>query len=431
MTRKSKLFAALVAAFAAQAGMAASVDYHGYIRSGSGGNSEGGKEACFRINAPAMAGVVGGAGRLGNECDTYGELAFDAAMGEAGGVNFKLHTMLAFGTQQTGDWEQNTPSWRQAWIEAGNVGSGALENATIWAGKRYYRRADVHIVDFFTSEVTGPGAGIENIDVGFAKLSYALFRNNSQDWSDKPIGGYNPQVGDNGKKSFSDHDIRLEGINVGFGSLGFQTNFVQKNLDDDEASIQGKNGWAFDVNHFVSDPIGLGGFNRLDFQIARDGANLNGTAKNWTNNSDKYRAWRLVEHMVFEPKNSAWNGAVFVGYGQEAYGDADYSKSFSLVARPIFHFNDAYSIAFEAGTTRVKPATGDRYYLNKFTVAPQISMGKGFWARPVIRAYYTFANWNDAAGNPVCTGRDCGVPMTGFAGKTSGQSYGVQMETWW
>jgi maltoporin len=58
-------------------------------------------------------------------------------------------------------------------------------------------------------------------------------------------------------------------------------------------------------------------------------------------------------------------------------------------------------------------------------------MGKGFWARPVLRAYVTMASWNKAAGNPVCTGRDCGVSMTEFAGKTSATTYGVQMEAWW
>jgi maltoporin len=425
MTRKSKLFAALVAAFAAQATMAAAIDFHGYLRSGSGATTEGGKEACFRMYSPGLTGE--GVGRLGNECDTYGELAFDAGLGEAQGINFKLHTMLAYGTQQTGDWEQSTPSWRQGWVEAANIGSGALANATLWAGKRYYKRSDVHIVDFFTDAVTGPGAGIENVDAGVGKFSYALFRYNAQDWSTTNIGDYHPQVANAGGKSSTDHDFRLEGIDVGVGSLNLQANVVVKN---NAPGISGKNGTAFTISHNMGDPFGLGGFNDIRFQYAKDGANLDGTAKNWADDTVKYTGERIVEHWVFEPKGSDWNGAVYFGYGREDWGGG-YDKSWNLVARPVYHFNDAYSIAFEGGMIHTTPHAGDAQTLRKLTIAPQLSMGKGFWARPVLRAYVTMASWNKAAGNPVCTGRDCGVSMTEFAGKTSATTYGVQMEAWW
>lgn len=428
MTRKSKLFAALVAAFAAQATMAAAVDFHGYLRSGSGANTQGGKEACFRLNSPGLTSE--GTGRLGNECDTYGELALDAGLGEAQGINFKLHTMLAFGTQQTGDWEQNTPAWRQAWVEADNIGSGALANATLWVGKRYYKRSDVHIADFFTDAVTGTGAGLENIDVGIGKFSYALFRYGDQDWSTTNVGDYHPQVGSNGAKSHTDHDLRLEGIDVGAGTLNLQANIVQKNVDSNTSGVEGKSGYALTVSHNLGDPLGLGGFNDIRIQYAKDGANLDGTAKWWATNSTKYTGGRIVEHLVIEPKGSFVNGAVYLGYGREDWGSG-YDKSWNLVVRPVFHFNDAYSIAVEAGTIRTSPHSGDSQRLNKLTIAPQLSMGKGFWARPVLRAYVTVANWNKAAGNPVCTGRDCGVSMTEFAGKTSATTYGVQMEAWW
>ncbi|MDK2123948.1 maltoporin [Parachitinimonas caeni] len=432
MSRKFKLLlpvAAITAAFAAQSALAVTPEFHGYLRSGSGSNSQGGKEACFRIGTPAFGGVTGGSGRLGNECDTYGELAFDAGLGDNNGINFKLHTMVAFGTQQQGDWEQNTPSWRQAWVEASNVGSGALANATLWAGKRYYKRRDVHITDFFWLANTGPGAGIENIDLGFGKLSYALIRTGDQDWDQKGTDSYRPQVAKDGKKSISGHDFRLEGINANpGGTLDFGFNYIAKNTAD---GVSGKNGWGMTAVHNQNDMFGLGGFNNVVFQYAKDAANLDGSGKWWADSSLKYTGWRLFDHWVFEPKNSNWNGALFVGYGREKYGDAGYDRTFSVVARPIYHFTDAYSLAVEAGTTRVSPNKGDSYYLNKLTIAPQLAVGKGFWARPVLRAYATFASWDKAAGNPVCTGRDCGVGMSAFAGKTSGASYGVQMEAWW
>jgi maltoporin len=427
MTRKSKVFAAVMAAFMAQ-GAFAETTFNGYLRSGSGANSEGGKEACFRINAPAMGGVVGGAGRLGNECDTYGELALGADMGESAGTKFKLHTLIAFGTQQLGDWEQSTPSWREAYASAEGVGTGALASANIWVGKRYYKRSDIHIVDFFTLANTGPGAGIENIDLGVGKLSYALMRSGEQDWSNEAQGGFNPDVANGGKKAISVHDVRLEGINLGAaGSLSVGTSILQKNVADD---VSGGKGFSTFVTHSINNIFGQGTQNSLMFQTAKDGVNLDGSGRWWADANTKYKAWRLLDTVNFDFGDV--NGSAFLGYGSEEWGDGGASKTLSVVVRPVYHFSENYSLAVEAGTTRVNPnGNGANYHLNKLTIAPQLSMGKSFWARPALRAYYTYASWNDAAGNPACTGRDCGRAMTAFAGKTSGSSYGVQMEAWW
>ena len=51
-----------------------------------------------------------------------------------------------------------------------------LPGSTIWAGKRFYQRHDVHMIDFYYWDISGPGAGIENIDLGFGKLSLAATR---------------------------------------------------------------------------------------------------------------------------------------------------------------------------------------------------------------------------------------------------------------
>ncbi|RTL27176.1 MAG: carbohydrate porin, partial [Rhodocyclaceae bacterium] len=57
------------------------------------------------------------------------------------------------------------------------IGSGAFANARLWAGKRFYQRNDVHITDFYFWNNSGNGGGIENVDVGVGKLSYAYRRN--------------------------------------------------------------------------------------------------------------------------------------------------------------------------------------------------------------------------------------------------------------
>ncbi|MFD2451219.1 carbohydrate porin [Ideonella paludis] len=56
------------------------------------------------------------------------------------------------------------------------------------------------------------------------------------------------------------------------------------------------------------------------------------------------------------------------------------------------------------------------------TLAPTLSINSDFWSRPELRLYVTHGQWNKAAGN--VTGQ------AGFADKTSGTSYGAQVE-WW
>ena len=65
--------------------------------------------------------------------------------------------------------------------------------------------------------------------------------------------------------------------------------------------------------------------------------------------------------------------------------------------------------------------------MTKFTLAGALSTGPDFWNRPELRLYVTSAKWNDAANNQA------GGSLTGFGplpAKTSGTSYGMQVEMW-
>ena len=81
------LAAAAAGAFAGTAVQAQGLEFHGYVRTGTGVTSEGGKQACFGI-APAKY-------RLGNECETYGEVAFALPFGKSDGAWAKYNLMLA------------------------------------------------------------------------------------------------------------------------------------------------------------------------------------------------------------------------------------------------------------------------------------------------------------------------------------------------
>src|SRR5687767_4797134 len=138
--------AALASAFASPA-RAEGVEFHGYVRTQVGGTGEGGNLQCF-----------GGSGvwpirakyRLGNECDTYGEAMVVAPFGKSDGAWAKYHLMLALQEKNAEDFEDvandkfNIAS-RQNFVQMGGFfPKGALEDAKLWVGKRYYNRHDIH-----------------------------------------------------------------------------------------------------------------------------------------------------------------------------------------------------------------------------------------------------------------------------------------------
>ena len=73
-----------------------------------------------------------------------------------------------------------------------------------------------------------------------------------------------------------------------------------------------------------------------------------------------------------------------------------------------------------------KPDGSETQKLTKFTFAPTLSTGPGFFNRPELRLYVTTAKWNAAA--------NAGAGLAGLTGlgdgKTKGTSYGAQAEIW-
>jgi maltoporin len=448
MNIKTKWIAALFLGFAAQSAMA-ETNFNGYLRSGLGTNSKGGTMDCYSVNANKVngnsvghalaAGDIANAGRLGQECGTYGELQFGTSMGEVEGTKFGVQTMMATGVGQLADWESMNPGFRQAYTTATGFGHGAFAKSTVWVGKRYYDRHDVHIVDFFWMADTGPGAGIENIDVGAGKFSYALLRN-----------------GDSNQSTVENHDFRLQGIDLGgAGSLGIGGIIARGNNSDAvNAAISAagvkKDGSTIWVS-FAAKPI-AGVSNNIVFQTSTGAANMGGNSSTGTGLMVKNDQWRIFDSINFEAGDHV-NGAAFIAYGkadQTTAAMAAVAPSYtfdpttglgkavagtaaapstntkttdtSFVIRPVYHFDELYSLAVEAGQTTFAQDGATTNQLTKVTIAPQMSMGSGFYARPVLRAYVTMANWNQGGG-----GTANGSANT----STSGTSYGVQMEAWW
>ena len=412
------------------------LEFHGYMRAGTGGNSEGGDQVCFQTPG------AGAKYRLGNECEIYTEWAFDylAYQGETGAY-MKFRTLAAWIVEGETDFEEDDPAFREAFIEGGNLFPGRLADAKFWAGKRYYRRNDVHINDFYYWRQGGQiGGGIEDFPLPVGKLAYAYMRFSNDDIDDivvqafdgdgNPAGfrtleGQTIQIND---RAVSRHDFEWYDIPANEnGTLTFGVDIRFSEEDSDE--ISGKNGYFLNARHF-QDGF-LGGFNQLTLQY---GAGAASTLQDFSDDRLDTDNWtfRVVDQLNFE-FNHRWSGlAAFVWerknfdgeFEEELGGDQDW---LSLGVRPIYHINEHFGLALEVGYDRVDPDEGDDRELTKITFAPLIRAKGGFFARPELRVFVTYADWNEAA-------REAGVITTGenpFGDDNDGWTFGVQAEAWW
>lgn len=457
--------AGLAATSLCGAAAAATVDFNGYFRSGGGSSSQGGKEVCFRMPGSIVW------FRLGNECDTYAALMFGANLGQVDGTTFKVHFTTAYGTQQAANWEQTSPSVREAYVEATDIGAAmgmpALKGATLWGGKRFYKNPDIHMLDYtYWEPAQGPGFGLDNIDVGFGKLSYALIR--TGDFTgygvNTSLGGYNPDLIGGGSRTTTSHDLRIQDIEVNpGGKLTLGANLIMANnrggtstytteewvpvdLDNNPATpdvlvkVQktntienkdGKNGFGLTISHTQSNPLNLGGFNNVVFQYAHNAASLKGFG--FAGSTDDRKEWLLFDHWVMEPKGTPYTASLTAGIRNSDVNGKNI-KDLWIGGRPQYHLNNIWSLMSEVGYQQVKPEGEATRKLAKLTLGTQFSMGSSIWARPAIRFYATYAKWNDAAaaaGTVACTGRDCNTAVDAFDNKRSGVGYGVQVEAWW
>jgi len=405
MTRKYFHLLPVAAALAALcATNANALEFHGYLRTGAGSSSAKGGQSCFQL--PGAYAKY----RLGNECETYGELQFDQNVYDGkDGVKFDYHAMFAFVAPYAGqqDFESLKAAnrdfaLRQNWIEAKNL--PFLNGGTAWLGNRYYQRQDVHINDFFYWNNSGYGVGVESVPIGPGKFSYALFRNTSE----------------NNSVAATRHDFRYGGLALGQG-MGDLTLGLQYNSADSSTAGQKNNGTAISVQHFLGDF--LGGFNKFTVQYGNGSANSLSLGYPDNSAGSSKKTWRIVEQIQVQLSPELSGMATFV------YQDAkDNYKWTSFGVRPVYHFSDYFKLQAEWGHDEVKPVGAPTRKLDKFTIAPTLVAGRGFWARPELRLYATHAKWNKEARDQW--GGVAGGTAGPFGSGTSGTSYGFQAEVW-
>lgn len=418
------------------------MDLHAYIRAGYGRDDKGGPQVGFK--APGAFSKY----RLGNEAENYGELTF--------GKNFYVPDLFSLDPQLRPDGTPTGPIARvqttismynpyqdllssgdtsfglpEAYASIGNV-VAAQPSMKFWAGSRFYHRQDIHISDFFFSNMSGTGGGVEDFQLPFGKVALAwIGAASTSGFSDLPEPDANNEAG----FSKANWDLRLYDVPVPLGKGEFGIAYARADSGNDALgrSAPGSQGPAFTFLHTADRFISPDGFNKLSLQFGT------GAAKTFTSGFETFatangvfiqpdadNSWRfrVTEHFVARLDEHFSLGPALVYQLTDAGDNGGMVHWASAGLRPILSFSKYFSLAFEAGVDWVKDtdqATSD--YLYKITLAPQVSLGDTFFSRPVIRGFVTYAHWGDQFRGEV-GGND-------YFNENQGLTYGIQMEAWW
>jgi len=384
---------------------ASAVDFHGYMRSGVGISDNGGMQTLSKQKV----------GRLGNEDETYSEVQLGQEVYNKGGKTFYVDSMFAMTSNGSNDWEGTgdsndaTFALRQFNVQAKGLFGG---NEVTWAGKRYYQRHDIHITDNYYWDVSGSGAGVEQIKVGPGQMAFAVVRSDSGDLNNNIL------------------DARYAGIPLwSDASLEVGLDYAMANPTDAQDKASDTAGTDIDNGAMLTAELTagmLGGFNKSVVQVMADSyATLpiyNGGGSWTAQNGDNADGFRVINWGVLPFGDKVEFGhEILFGKTNLDGGDADI---FNVVVRPMYKWTDVMKTVVEMGyshdTVTVDGAGDAQHDMQKYTIAQAWSAGSGFWARPELRV---FASYLKGDGN--FRADDKGVAQD------DAYNFGVQAEAWW
>jgi len=437
----------------------------GYFRGGFGGiiqqtagdTKVGGRMTCFSLSNPA--GLVAKY-RLGNECEVWSEthFTFVTYAGDDGVVS-RLHFMptIFIPTTNIGyspNGTVNSPaifttssgatvSFPNLYVDISGI--PWLGGGTAWAGTRYYKRESVYINDFFYWNPSGVGAGVEDIHVGNdLRVSAALFAVDGEpQMSSSPTDPLLPSQLDFGVRA----DLQVRGIKLWPGGelqVGLQGILDYSNhpkLDSNGDPMRDGSGNVLTVTHsgwgatlqWVQQL--LGGDNKLAIQYGKGGGTGFGTLSRFYYpdfslyfDPSEYR-YRGVDVLTVQPIESVGAQVNFIyQHDQNFLGVPGQNTDwYSAGGRVGWSMVPHAKLLAEVGYDRITKSNGSQpQQMTKFTIAPALTAGRGLLSRPELRAFFTYAMWNETA-------RGAGIDSGNVYRSTPflrGMTAGIQAETW-
>ena len=364
--------------------------------------------------------------RLGNECESWIELGVYQDLTFDSGVVVHNHVRPIF----YGENEEKIDFLR--FDEFYSELSGIFDNSvSFWIGRRFYKRYDSYLSDYFFLNMSGDGAGINNLDLGEFKLSYSFIYDN-----------VNPALVANDESAlFHSHDIRLEkSVERGEYTLFLNYMSLEDKQFSDGQTIDAVDGFALGLiykdTEIFKELFNMKGNNISGLFYGEGVAKGAGayspyrqeglidqiiTSTKSIKNSDTIRLinynqlendkWGIMSNLVYEYRNDK----EFLNIKQDW---------FSVGIRPYWFFNRYARLLAEVGYDNVHDrVNNDTYSLRKFSTALEFALDTGLWERPVLRFHYTTATWSNNAKGQVGTDY--------YSDKTSGDNIGIQIEYIW
>ena len=476
--KKVNLLAAavLAAAFAmpAQANYTPNAYFGGYFRSGVMSKHFNKKDD-----------LVHRVGRLGAENDTYGEIFLGADVATVDDTVWTVNSRLAASAQYNRDWQstdgKDPENFRIALREFNLNVKGIFDwdkDASLWAGKRFYHREDLHITDMYYYDISGMGAGIENVSLADGKLCVAWLRRDDGASYKSNFDGTSVTV-NGGKPEFASvHmiDVQYDHALWDGANLELRGTYFIPQRDTNENAKQWYSATAdYDQAQLFAAELTQGfsaGWNKTVVQFAH-GSNVKwgafGTPAWLDTDGDANHAyrWTLINtgdihftpdfglnHVFYASYASGYDNNVFFNArnANQYAGKRKSDTSVQLVVRPYYRLTKMTRLYVEAG---FYAATEKNYTYNadydvfgtanttsqgqKYTLAYAITPDAGnFWSRPELRFFVTYLHGNENGQDFSSFGsvggklEQDGQTIAQYSNtKTSNTLFGVQAEAWW
>ncbi len=407
--------------------------FHGYFRAGAGVNQDGGSMDRFLDSR---------IGRLGNEDDLYGEVAVSHDVAYEGGKRWYVTLRASFADQ--------------GWPASGSTGDGDLDiglpeafiggedlfghQETVWAGRRFYRRCDVSITDFYYQDFSGNGAGVENWDFGSFVGSGAVIINGGELPADASGAAYDESEASNGRPTLIAGTFGLECSAGTLGLLSVDSVVAGSpggTLQDEDvpgaaaqhydAMLTGGVGLRLGstlgehARHILvvqggvgsSDPFNLAGLADSEL-VAIDGTPGERERTPWLARAISDASWASANRVL------GLAGTLVGEWSDTGFASDRRQRRIDAVVRGVWYGSRHFGLALEPGASWID-APDAPAHIGKFTAAVQMRVAETIATRPVLRLFATYAHWSEESAAVGATRAD----------DREGWNFGLQGEVWW
>ena len=458
MKKVNLLLAAVVAASVAAPSFAATpIDTYGYFRVNAS-QAKGGKMTKWNVSK---------VGRLGNENDNYGEFGARVQFAKVDDTTWTFQGTWSLLSESEQGLTPEELYNKEAFVSVKGLFDFDKE-AELWAGRRFLRQYN-GITDWYYSDNSGNGAGINNLQVGPGKASVYWSRTTK-----KNEYTYNEDVY---VKNYTDKKIDTKAKGSKFEGHKyvdyFNVDYTFGLWDGAELLVKDTYGVVTRQSGAVKSKDDLGNNNRFNLELHVGGSNFwNNTSFEWFHGSNAgvetsggwadayagaksanvYRIHNMghyifnsyfgVEHLISYAYGTGYDkeyksGSVYDAGKDYVEYSVDKEKLFKAVVRPTVKLTKMTKLVAELGAYKqiVDTFEGDKITENgqKYTLAYCITPDTGnlLWG-PAIKFFVTYIHadkHSDDYGRQVVGGITS--YDNAYQDVNHNTMFGVQAEGWW